>query len=82
VPEIPAWSNSVVVKSGAVETCNRYDVAVDEALQERVGFTATPVALFAGDASTGAGGGGISVVKLHVADQLPVPVELVALTRQ
>ena len=50
----------------------------------KVGFVATPVAPFAGNAKAGAtgGGGGAAVVKLHVVEYALVPPLFDALTCQ
>lgn len=49
-----------------------------------VGFVGTPVAVLAGEASTGGagGGGGAAVVKLHVVEYALVPLVFEALTCQ
>jgi len=54
-----------VEKSEEIDICKRYDAAPVEALQLTVGLVDTPVALFDGEASTGAAGAATMVVKLH-----------------
>ena len=58
VSMIPSLSTRVLVKSAAVDTCKRYEVAPSEAFHVNVGATETPDELFDGVASTGADGGG------------------------
>ncbi len=67
-----------------VESSTLYEVAPDEAAQERVAVVATPVAPLAGVLSTGAAGGAgaAAVVNLLVSDQPLVPPAFVAFTLQ
>ena len=82
VAVIPLWLTTVVEKDETVETCSPYDVAPLEALQVRVGLVEIPVAPFDGDASVGAAGGAIAVMKLHAAEYGLVPPAFEAFTRQ
>ena len=80
---IPVWLTTVVEKDELAETCNPYEVAPVEAFQLKVGFVATPVAPFAGEARVGAAGGEGAVVKLRTGeDQSLVPPVFFAFTRQ
>ena len=68
----PDRSRNSVVNVELVETCTRYEVAPDDAPHDSVVGTATFVAAFAGDESTGTGGipgGGVAaVVKLRTVE--------------
>jgi hypothetical protein len=75
----------VVVKPAFAETCTRYDAAPVEAFHVSVGFVATPVVPFGGEANTGAGGiegAEPAVVKLRIVEYALVPPLYAALTRQ
>ena len=85
VEAIPLISRTNVENAEPVDTCSLYEVAPVEALQLIVGFVATPVVPFAGEASTGAGGmtgAEADVVKLQTDDHALEPAVLLALTRQ
>jgi len=53
VSVIPLWSTTVAEKVELVETCNRYNVALLETFQLKVGLVDIPVEPFEGDASVG-----------------------------
>jgi hypothetical protein len=79
------WSYAVVEKSELIDTCNRYDVAPDDAIQFKVGLIETPTAPPIGELNSGAAGmvgSAVVVVKFQTGDQLLVPVTLAALKRQ
>jgi hypothetical protein len=63
VPVIVESLRIVVAKFETVESCTRYVLAPDEALQLSVVLVAMPVALLDGDESVGAEGGATIVVK-------------------
>lgn len=75
-------STTVVKNEELIETCSRYEVALVEALQVKVGFTATPVAPSEGERSAGGEGGATIVAKLRVAEKRLEPPSFFALTRQ
>ena len=80
---IPLWSTTSGVKLELVETCNRYEVAPLEGFQLKVGLVETPVAMSAGEASSGAAGAApTTVVKLQTPEYALVPPAFVAFTRQ
>lgn len=78
---VTLWSITVEEKPLLVETWSRYDVALVEAFQVKVGGLVTPVALFAGEDKLGTEGSA-AVVKLKTEDHAPVPPGPVAFTRQ
>ena len=78
----PAVSHTIAVNPASVAICILYVEAPVDAVQERFGFNATPVAPFAGAVRTGGKGGSGMVVKFHLAEYGLVPPALDALTRQ
>ena len=81
-PATPLWLDTVVVKLADVDTRTLYDVAPVAVLQFRVTAVNWFVTLFEGDASTGAPGNAMIVVKLQMLDHAPVPSTFVAFTSQ
>ena len=82
VAVMPLSLTTVELKPELVETCIRYDVAPLDAFHESVGLVDTPVAPFAGVLKVGACGACSWARKCHTVDQLLVPAEFVAFTRQ
>ena len=87
----PAWTavdvrplapNAVLPKFTSVDTWTLYVAAPVTVLQLRISEVSWFVAPFEGEASIGAAGTAMIVVKLHTLDHMPVPPAFVALTSQ
>ena len=68
VTEMFPWLTTVVAKVLSVDTWMRYEVAPGDVFHARVVFVGMPVDPLAGEASTGDGGGGVTVVKFQTVE--------------
>jgi hypothetical protein len=82
VPVMPLESIKSVEKLELVETCSRYDIALEDTFQFNVELVEIPDAPVTGEANIGIAGVAIIVVKLNVLEYTLVPLPLEALTRQ